>query len=104
MEDLLESRRPGHGVVPVERYLADVVTGRPDFRAWIRTNDDDADTGFLKLVEGREQLLANAAAERIHRRIADGYDPDVIRDLRRRYGLGQTFWRGSLSPCWVSSQ
>ena len=35
MEDLFKSRRPGHSVVAVQRYLVDVVTGRPNLCVWI---------------------------------------------------------------------
>src|SRR5262245_33213649 len=47
VEDSFESRRPGHGVVAVQWYFADVVTRRPDLRIWIRPDDDDPDTGLL---------------------------------------------------------
>jgi len=74
-EDSFKSCRPSYSVLAVEWYFANVVAGRPDLGIWIRTDDDDADTLILKLVEGLEQIIANVAAERINWRIADGRDP-----------------------------
>ena len=98
MKDLFKSDRPGHGVAAVQRYLTNVVTGRPDLCAWIGADDNGSEARFLDLVKGLEQLIANVAAERIDGRFANCRDPDVHSTQRPPKGV-LVLLSLLLSPC-----